>query len=99
MTNRFTTDKMNKISKTDPAWPGFTLEEIRYERAYAAAKTEISKERLMATAAALSGNGKKDGIVHAVMGGLGFIDYGVIAFRIGSKIFRLVRSLRRSKKR
>ncbi len=33
------------------------------------------------------------------MGGLGFVDYGVIAFKIGSKIFKLVRSLRRSKKR
>ena len=53
----------------------------------------------MAAAAGLSGNGKKDGIVHAVMGGLGFVDYGVIAFKIGSKIFKLVRSLRRSKKR
>ena len=90
---------MKKTSKTDPDWAGFTLEEIRYERAYAAAKTEISKERLMAAAAGLSGNGKKDGIVHAVMGGLGFVDYGVIAYKLGAKILKRVRSMRRANMR
>lgn len=88
-----------KKTDKDKEWDGFTLDELRYERAYAAAKTEISKEKFYAALNNVTNGGKKAGLLQTVMGGLSYFDYGVIAFRLGSKVFNLFRSLRGLRRR
>lgn len=91
---------MNQLNSKDikPDEPvGYDLDELRFRRAYALAKYEMAKTRLVEDLSAAkekmplaSGNG----IAGKILGSLNYLDYAMIAFRVFSKI----RGFRRKKK-
>ena len=78
------------------AWNGYTLDELRYMRAYTAARLEINRDRLRRN----FGNVKKlgpassTGLLGKVLGTLSYLDIALVTFRIGSKAFKAMRWLR-----
>ncbi|MCH5326999.1 MAG: hypothetical protein J1E29_07345 [Duncaniella sp.] len=80
-------------------WQGYTLDELRYMRAYTAARIEINRERLTARMAEITDFNKKGagakGIVGRIIGAMSYIDMAVIVWKISSSAFRLFRSVRR----
>ena len=79
------------------AWNGYTLDELRYMRAYTAARPEINRDRLRRN----FGNVKKlgpassTGLLGKVLGTLSYLDIALVTFRIGSKAFKAMRWLKR----
>ncbi len=86
------------VSHSDPEWKGYDMEELRYRRAYVMARMEIEKERMSSSARSLyssTAGQASSGIMGKLLGSLSYIDYGVLAFRLGKRVFSLFRSLRR----
>lgn len=85
--------------EADPAWKGYTIEELQYQRAYTAARLEIQKQRLMLNYNHLtkSMNPMKDkhGIFGRIFSSMSMLDYGLMAFKIGRGVYGLVRRRRR----
>lgn len=84
------------------SWKGYSFDELRYQRTLNMARIEITKQMLAVQASSiyennfrLSGSSGKGGIMSRFMSTLSFMDYSVIAFRIGSKLFSLYRSFRK----
>ncbi len=67
-------------------WKGYTLEEIRYARAYTAARMELNRERLTARARDMQKNGLK-------LGAFSYIDIALLTWRVGRKLFRVTRAI------
>ncbi len=78
-------------------WKGYTLDELRYMRAYTAARLEINRDRLNRNFAGVKSVGAfpAKGIVGKILGTLSYLDIAIMAFRIGGKVFKTVRRLRR----
>lgn len=80
-------------------WTGYTLDELRYMRAYTAARIEINSERIHQRLAQISKTGKKgftpSGLLGRVMGALSFVDIAILAWKVSSKSFRLFRGFKR----
>ena len=86
------------VPHSDPAWKGYDMDELRYRRAFVIARMEIEKERMSVAARNLYGGTMRQtqtGIMSKVLGSLNYIDYGVLAYRLGKRVFSLFRSLRR----
>lgn len=82
-----------------PEWIGYDLDQIRYMRAYSAARLEINRERLkrnFATAKEGSFVGRT-GLVGKVLGTLNYLDIAFITISIGSKIFKAMRFFRKKR--
>lgn len=77
-------------------WTGYTLDELRYMRAYTAARLEITRDRLQRNVVSLKDYGpvSKNGMLGKILGTLSYIDIAIITFRIGSKALRTLRFLR-----
>ena len=80
-------------------WDGFTIDELRYMRAYTAARLEIARERLVHNASNVSeafrgpmGGGQN--IFTRLLGALSYVDVAVLTFKIGKSVFRIFKSLR-----
>lgn len=83
-------------------WNGYSLDELRYQRAVTLAHLEIEKEKLaLAAADAREGipvvGGMRSGIMAKIAGSLSYVDYVVLAFRTFRTISRAIRGLRRKK--
>lgn len=80
-----------------PEWTGYTLEELRYMRAYTAARLEINKDRLQRNITNFKNSGpvSKSGLLGKVLGTLSYLDIALLTFRIGSKALKTMRLLRR----
>ena len=80
-----------------PEWKGYTLEELRYMRAYTAARLEINRDRLQRNLVTLKNAGpvSKSGIFGKILGTLSYLDIALVTFRIGSKALRAMRLLKR----
>lgn len=83
------------IRKPEAEWDGLTLDELRYARALTRARIEISKEMLAARTDALL-KGRTPGTDSKTMfgrmvGALNWLDYGLIALRVGSKLSGIFR--------
>lgn len=79
-------------------WTGYTLDELRYMRAYSAARIEINRERLAARVKTVEKNGlggSPRNMLGKVLGAFSYIDLGIIAWRIGSKVFQATRLLKK----
>ena len=88
-----------KISKPEVEWEGLTLDELRYARALTQARIEISREMIAARANAIY-QGRSEGtgartMVGRMLGALNWLDYGLIALRLGSKLSGIFRRRRR----
>lgn len=79
-----------------PAWTGYTLDELRYLRAYTAARIEINRDRIERNVASLKDNGpvSKGGLLGKVLGTLSYIDIALLTYKVGSKAFKTIRLLR-----
>lgn len=79
-----------------PEWKGYTLDELRYMRAYTAARLEINRERLQQNFVAMKDYSpmNKSGLLGKVLGTLSYIDIAVLTYRIGSRAFKTMRFLR-----
>ncbi len=83
------------ISKPEVEWDGLTLDELRYARALTQARIDISREMLATRANAIfhgrsNGTGGKT-MVGRMLGALNWLDYGLIAVRVGTKLTGIFR--------
>lgn len=80
-------------------WKGYTLDEIRYARAYTAARMELNRERLMARIENVSKTGftpaSTSNLVGKVLSAFSYLDIAMLAWRIGSRAFKFTRALKR----
>lgn len=91
---------VNGLPHKQENWKGYTLEDLRYRRAYVAARRELEKERLHHNI----GNARKGAVTAAggtalrVMQVIPFFDYAMMAWSVGSKAMKLLGRFRRKKK-
>lgn len=78
-------------------WKGYSLDELRYMRAYTAARLEINRDRIHRNFANVKNVGAfpAKGIFGKILGTLSYLDIAIMAFRVGGKVFKTVRRLRR----
>ena len=73
-------------------------EEIRYARAYTAARMELNRERLTARARDMQKNGLKPGVskgmLGKMLGAFSYIDIALLSWRVGRKLFRVTRAIK-----
>ncbi len=84
----------NNATVTEPKWRGYSIDELRYRRAFTMARLEIAKERLTTTSRRLYGGygmPATSGIVGKLFGSLNYVDYAVLAFRLGKIVYSLFR--------
>lgn len=68
------------------------IDELRYQRALALARYEMAKYHLKESAGSVVENfARPRGIMGRLLSSLNYIDYAVLAFRIGSKLMKLRR--------
>ena len=87
-----------KFSNPEVEWDGQTLDEIRYARALTNARIDICREMIAARANAIyqgrsAGTGGKT-MVGRMLGALNWIDYGLIAMRLSTKLSGIFRRRR-----
>lgn len=94
---------------TDSDFKGYTLDELRYQRALLALRSEYCKERIYESfekvhkLSPFSDEGKKGlgknigGIVGKVVTGLSYVDYAMIGFSVFSTIRKFTSLFRRKK--
>lgn len=91
--------KHARMAANDPEFRGLTLEELRYRRAYTLARIEIEKERLTRDTAGLwnpqIGSWNLSGLLTTAGGMSRYIEYGLIAWRVGKSLMSIVRRFRR----
>lgn len=82
-------------------WKGYTIDELRYMRAYTAARIEISRDRLTSRVAAIKKNGltgnagNGSSLFSRVLGALGYVDMALIGWKVFRQVFRTFRIFRR----
>jgi len=78
---------------------GYTMDELRYQRAYSAARLEINRSRLEERFTNLRKNGLKPtgtaGALGKLIGAFSYIDLALVAWKIGSQTFRIFRRIKR----
>lgn len=79
------------------SWKGYTLDELRYMRAYTAARIEINRDRLKRNFGGVKNfkPSSATGLLGKVLGTLSYLDIALVTFRIGSKAFKAMRWLKR----
>lgn len=96
------TEDNNMATQSQEAWRGYSLEELRYQRALTAVRVEMEKEKLMHRVNELKRNVptmsvSKSGLMGKVMKSLNYVDYVVLAFGLGRAASRFFKMFRRSK--
>ncbi len=79
---------------TESQWRGYTLEQLRYQRALAAIKSEVAKERIsaklsLAKEQASSGNVRSLLFGSEVIGRLKAVDYLLIGYKVSKLSYKL----------
>lgn len=78
-----------------PGWKGYTLDELRYQRALVAARVEIQKERLVVQSDKLrNAMSSPTGVWGRIFSSINYVDYAVLAFQLISRTTRTLRKLR-----
>lgn len=80
-----------------PDWKGYGIDDLRYQRALAMARLTIEKERLaVASRRIYSGQGLPgtSGMIGKILGGLNYVDYAVLAFKLGRRVYSMFHSRR-----
>ncbi|MBD5300694.1 MAG: hypothetical protein K2M71_04595 [Duncaniella sp.] len=82
-----------------PEWKGYTLDELRYMRAYTMARLEINKEHLQHNVVSMKDYSpvSKSGMLGKLLGTLSYIDIALLTYRIGSRAFKTVRFFRKKR--
>ncbi|MCM1075857.1 MAG: hypothetical protein NC411_00680 [Bacteroides sp.] len=91
------TTTTKELPHEKPEWKGYTLDEMRYMRAYTLARLEISREHLQTNFVAMKEYGpvSKTGVVGKLLGTLSYLDIALITYRVGSKALKTLRLFRR----
>lgn len=77
---------------------GYTLEELKYMRAYDLARMEIVRYRLSQSFTAIKDTAiSKSGIAGKILGSLSYVEIGIAAYKIGSKVLKFFRRHRKKK--
>lgn len=83
------------IKRPETEWEGLTLDEVRYARALTQTRILISREilsaRVQGTITGKVASASSRSFFGKMLGGLSWLDLGLMAFRIGSKAFGLFR--------
>lgn len=91
--------KSRTMPHTREDWDGYTIDEIRYLRAYTAARLEIARERLQRNSAEVmseaTGPFKGTGLLSRILGTLSYLDIALVTYKLGKSVFRVFRSFRR----
>lgn len=79
---------------SQPEWRGYTLEELRYQRALAAIRCEIGSEKLKSSVANIQNGVKNNGLRSLffssnVLSGLKFADYLILGFKLSRLVSKL----------
>ena len=98
---------ISKITEPATTFRGYTIEELRYQRALVALQKEFCKNKIFKNVsnmkkadifAPAAGSGKLGGksasLVSKLLSGLNYLDYAMLgfsAFKSGRKIFRLLK--------
>ncbi len=80
------------------SWPGYTLDDLRYQRAVNHVKMEVERERLIAKAHRLVNrqqNMMGGGIARKLFSGFSVVDYALLAFHGVKYLRRIYRMVRR----
>ena len=97
MSNMSNTSNTKVLPHSREDWEGYTIDEVRYLRAYTAARMEIARERLQANAKNFvsgSSSGGSMGIMSRLLGTLSYLDIALVTFKLGKSIFRIFRTFR-----
>lgn len=79
-------------------WRGYTLDELRFQRAVNLARLEIQKERLAAhihgvqSSSGLSG---ANGWLGRIFNSFSYFEYGILAFRLVKRAISTIRKIRK----
>lgn len=80
-------------------WKGYTMDELKYARAYTAARIELNKSRLITRVSQMRQSDMRPamsrGIIGKMLGAFSYIDLAMLAWKIGKKVFRVSRLVRR----
>lgn len=79
-------------------WKGLSLDELRYQKAFTLARLEIQKEKMLIGMSQLKEEVpgvNKHGIFNKILGSLNYLDYGILAYRFSTKIFSMIRAVKR----
>lgn len=80
-------------------WQGYTIDEIRYQRAYLMARMEISRDRLMSNSRKVADGGISSfgasGMAGRLLGALNYLDIIMITSKVGFSVYKIFRTLRR----
>ncbi len=80
-------------------WGGYTLDEIRFQRAYTLARLEIEKNRIRSHISTMQSNlvpqGRGGSFLLKLFGAFSYFDYAVLAFKLVKAIFSVRRIFRR----
>lgn len=81
---------MKRIGTDEPIESkGYTIDELRYRRAYALAKYEMVKYQTLEDVKRFGGGfSTRGGIVGRLLGSLNYLDYAMLAFQVGKRIFK-----------
>lgn len=93
------TSKRKALPHETDNWNGYTLDELRYQRAYTAARLEIQRAGLQRNISNFnligSGTNVHGGILGKMFNSLGYIDIGIFAFKMGRRVFKIFRRFKR----
>lgn len=81
----------------EDGWKGYTLDELRYQRAVALARIEMEREKMAVKAYDLRQNMPvvgRSGLMGKIMGSLSYVDYIVLAFKLTRSLSRIFRRRR-----
>lgn len=82
----------------DDNWKGYTLDQLRVKRLVTIAKIDMEKMRLEHLTEKYTGNGEGEpqpGIFNKLLGALDYVDYGMLAYKLGKTVFKLFRRKRK----
>ena len=71
-------------------WTGYTLDEIRYQRAYTLARIEINTSRLKQNAETFvdGGPGSSRSVVGRILSTFSYVDLALLVWKVGAKVFQ-----------
>lgn len=82
----------------NPKWKGMNMEQLHYYMALNAARREVALYQLNTVVDQYKNyevmGGNKNSLTRRLMGSLSFLDYGVLLFKTGKKVFSIIRRLR-----
>lgn len=89
----------NDADARNDRWLGYTLDEIRFQRAYTLARLEIEKNRIRSHISTMQSSlvpqGRGGSFLLKLFGAFSYFDYAVLAFKLVKAVFSVRRIFRR----